>query len=74
MGASSQMKSLAILIKRANWLLQEILHVENSSIFNGILNQECAVLPPSNNKAAIPEDATAIAILPCNLMLANKVL
>ena len=68
------MKSFAILIKCTNWLLREILHIENSSIFNGILNQECAVLPPLNNKAAIPEDATAIAISPCNLILANKVL
>ena len=28
----------------------------------GILNRECAVVPPSSNVAAIPEDATARAI------------
>lgn len=28
----------------------------------GILNIECAVLPPASNSAAIPEDATATDI------------
>jgi len=54
--------------------LREISHVENSSILNSILNQKCAVLPPLINNAAIPEDATVIAISLYNLILANKVL
>ena len=31
-------------------------------MFNGSLNAECAVLPPSNKVAAIPDDATANAM------------
>lgn len=40
-----------------------ILHVLISCIGIGILNIECAVLPPASNSAAIPEDATAMAIV-----------
>ena len=31
--------------------------------FKGSLNAECAVRPPGSNVAAMPDDATAIAIL-----------
>lgn len=34
-----------------------------------ILNQECAVLPPGNNVAAIPDDAVAKIISPLLLKL-----
>ena len=40
----------------------------------GIFNIECAVLPSSNSRAAIPEDAKASAIWPCERIYANKVL
>src|SRR2546421_11741519 len=74
--ASSQIINLQFLIKfaKADWLLAFILHVEVSLISNGILNLECAVLPPSNNNAAIPDDATAKAISPSFLTLAKSVL
>ena len=39
---------------------------------NGILNLECAVRPPGNNKAAMPEDATANAIFFWDLTVASK--
>ena len=74
MGASSQTKSFVVLIKCANLLFLEILHVENSSSLNGILNRECAVLPPLIKSAAIPEEATANAISPHNLTFASIVL
>lgn len=38
------------------------LHVLVSCIGIGILNIECAVLPPASNSKAIPEDATATDI------------
>lgn len=38
------------------------LQVLVSCIGIGILNIECAVLPPASNSAAIPEDATATDI------------
>ena len=39
-----------------------MLHVDLSSMMMGILNRECAVVPPSNKAAAIPDEATATAI------------
>jgi len=38
----------------------------------GILSLECAVLPPGNNSAAIPDDATASAILFFDLIKFNN--
>lgn len=38
---------------------------------NGSLNVECAVRPPSNKVAAIPDDATANAIFCCDRILAR---
>lgn len=35
-----------------------IAHDESSSNLNGILNLECAILPPGSKVAAMPEDAT----------------
>ena len=51
-----------------------ILHVENSLRLRGILNLECAVLPFCNNKAAIPDEATAKAISLLARTLAKTVL
>lgn len=50
------------------------MHVLVSSI--GILNREFAVLPRSNSSAAIPDDATAKAllVLPVDLLFAEIVL
>lgn len=39
--------------------------------FNGNLNAECAVLPPSRSVAAIPDEATANAMLFCARMVAK---
>jgi len=38
--------------------------------FSGSLKVEWAVLPPCSNVAAIPDDATAIAIFPSDLIFA----
>jgi hypothetical protein len=63
-----------MLIKCASLLPREILHVEVSFNLIGILNRECAVLPPSIKSAAIPEEATGNAISPHNLTFASIVL
>ncbi|KAH9560523.1 hypothetical protein CY35_06G109200 [Sphagnum magellanicum] len=42
-----------------------MLQVDSSCRSIGILNLEWAVLPPRNNKDAIPDEATASMILPC---------
>ncbi|KAG4980883.1 hypothetical protein JHK82_034128 [Glycine max] len=60
MGASSQMIRLASFNNSANCVPWWILHVESSKIGIGILNFECVVLPPSNNKEAMPLEATII--------------
>ena len=44
----------------------EMLHIG----FSARLNAECAVLPPSSSVAAIPEEATAMAISPRHLISA----
>ena len=51
-----------------------ILHVEIAFMPNDILNLECAVRPPSNNNAAIPDVATDNAMSPPFLTLAKSVL
>ncbi|MCI89322.1 hypothetical protein A2U01_0110610, partial [Trifolium medium] len=47
-----------------------ISQLEPGVASNGSLNLECAVLPPGNNVAAIPEDAVAMAISPLLLKVA----
>lgn len=64
----------AFRINSAKELCIDILHVLVSSIGIGILNHECAVLPPSKSSAAIPDDATAKAILPIDRIFAKIVL
>ncbi|PKY50737.1 hypothetical protein RhiirA4_531162, partial [Rhizophagus irregularis] len=68
------MKSLAALIKRASLLLREMLQVESSCNFRGILKREWAVLPPSIKSTEIPEEAIANAISLWDLTVASKVL
>ena len=48
---------------------RDILHTEVLFTGIGILKREWAVQPPSNNSAAIPDNATANAILLPDLIL-----
>ena len=50
------------------------LQTSLSFTVRGILNLECAVLPPGRRVAAIPDDATATAIFPVLLTIARIVL
>ncbi len=50
------------------------MHVKNESKFIRILNCKCMVLPLFIKNTAISKDATAIAILSCDLTYASKVL
>ncbi|PHT42697.1 Senescence-specific cysteine protease SAG39 [Capsicum baccatum] len=49
-----------------------ILQENYSSIFIGILNRECVVLPPGRIEVATPEVVVANAINPLDLTVANK--
>ena len=51
---------------------RDALHTEVSFTGIGILKHEWAVQPPSNNSAAIPDDATANAIFPIPLTVDNN--
>ena len=51
-----------------------MLATEVSNTSRGILNHECAVLPPSRRSAAIPDDATHKAIFSCERTAAAIVL
>ncbi|KAF5772263.1 hypothetical protein HanXRQr2_Chr13g0574751 [Helianthus annuus] len=64
MEASSQMISFDELIRRATPLCFFKLHMELLHRFIGILNLECAVLPPGMLFAATPDEAVASAIRP----------
>ena len=57
-GASSHIIRLASLSNLALGYCCFTLQVDCSLIFNGIQKVECAVLPPGNNRDAIPLDAT----------------
>ncbi|KAJ1256565.1 hypothetical protein BS78_K004500, partial [Paspalum vaginatum] len=50
------------------------LHTAPSCMLSGILNLECAVLPPGMMEAATPDVAGAIAILPSLRTFASKAL
>ncbi len=64
-GASSQMIRSALRTNSATFICCVMLQVDSSCRSIGILNLEWAVLPPKNNKDAIPDEATASTILPC---------
>jgi hypothetical protein len=51
-----------------------IEHIESLLRAIGILKTECAVRPPSNRKAAMPEEATAMATCPSHRTNANNTL
>jgi len=63
----------ASLIRSAKSDFGLILQTENSSRFKGIENLECVVLPPSNNKKAMPLEATLRQICPLDLTAAASV-
>jgi len=69
--ASSQKTKAVSQISSASGLCAGILQVESMSISIGILNLECAVVPPSSNVAAIPDDATESAIRPSDRTFAK---
>jgi len=58
-GVSSHIINFALIISSAQSVFGCMPQVEHSLIVNGILNLECAVLPPGMSKAAIPLEATA---------------
>lgn len=62
MGASSQIISLVILMSFARSQFFVILQIETGPISMGIQNRECAILPPGNNVAAMPEEVVAKTI------------
>ncbi|CAK9260197.1 unnamed protein product [Sphagnum jensenii] len=49
----------------ATFICCVMLQVDSSCRSIGIWNLEWAVLPPGNNKDAIPDEATTSTILPC---------
>jgi len=63
-GASSQIIIEVFFSSSARWVPCLISHVDSSVMLSGILNLECAVLPPGISKAAIAHDATASTIFP----------
>ncbi|OBZ82177.1 hypothetical protein A0J61_09774 [Choanephora cucurbitarum] len=74
MDASSQMVSFAFFIKLPSSDLGSILHIDSVLISIGILKVEWDVRPPSNSRAAIPPEATAMAISRTLLVEFNKLL
>jgi hypothetical protein len=53
--------------------LRTYLDIESAlRLLTGILNLEWVVFPPSNNNAAIPDDAIARAIWPSRRTIASK--
>ena len=69
--ASSQNTKTVSRISVASAFCAGILQVESTWISIGILKCECAVIPPSSNVAAIPDDATARAMWPSDRTFAN---
>ena len=67
-GTSSTMMAWQSLISLANAVLLLIAHMGVSTVvtLSGILKVELNVHPPVNNVAAMPLDAVARAICPCD--------
>ncbi|KAH8975454.1 hypothetical protein BDL97_01G158200 [Sphagnum fallax] len=55
----------ALHTNSATFICCVMLQVDSSCKSIGILNLEWAILPPRNNKDAIPDEATTSTILPC---------
>lgn len=62
MTASSQMMTRAWLSSRASLVPGLTKQEEVLMQLRDILNMECAVAPSSSNKAAMPEEATTMAL------------
>ena len=74
MGHSSHTIMFVFLNNSAVFEFFSKLQTSLSFTVRGILNLECAVLPPGRRVAAIPDDATATAIFPVLLTIARIVL
>ncbi|KAH9569795.1 hypothetical protein CY35_02G009500 [Sphagnum magellanicum] len=55
----------ALCTNSATFICCVMLQVDSSCRSIGILNLEWVVLPPRNNKDAIPDEATSSTIFPC---------
>ncbi len=64
-GTSSQMIRSTLRTNSATFICCVMLQIDSSCRSIEILNLEWAVLPPKNNKNAIPDEATVSTILPC---------
>ncbi len=73
-GASSQLINFASRSSSAESLYTGIEHIESLPRSIGILKTECAVRPPSNRRAAMPEEATVMATCPSHRTNANNTL
>ncbi|KAH9536361.1 hypothetical protein CY35_17G103600 [Sphagnum magellanicum] len=71
---SSQTINFASRSSLAKSLCTGIEHIESLPRAIGILKIECAVRPPSNRKAAMPEEATSMATCPSRRTNANNTL
>jgi len=65
------MMTFAFFSSVASGLCFGMLHTELAVSMIGILKRECAVRPPGNMIAALPEEATAIA-MPFSARTADK--
>ncbi|CAM6064233.1 unnamed protein product [Sphagnum tenellum] len=74
MRASSQTINFASRSSSAESLRTGIEHIESLPRAIGILKIQCAVRPPSNRKAAMPEEATPMATCPSRRTNANNIL
>src|SRR5579859_1207498 len=63
-GASSQTISFVRRMRSASDVWAFMSQILSCWMSRGILNHECAVLPPSRRRDAIPDEATARAIPP----------
>ncbi|CAK9229698.1 unnamed protein product [Sphagnum troendelagicum] len=73
-GASSQTINFASRSSSAESFCTGIEHIESLPKAIGILKTECAVHPPSNRRAAMPEEATPMATCPSRRTNANNIL
>ncbi|CAK9224469.1 unnamed protein product [Sphagnum troendelagicum] len=73
-GASSQTINFASRSSSAESLCTGIEHIESLPRPIGILKTKCAVRPPSNRRAAMPEEATPMATCPSRRTNANNTL
>jgi hypothetical protein len=73
-GASSQTNNFASRSSLTQSLFIGIKHIESLPMAIGILKTKCEVCPPSNRRAAMPEEATPMATCPSHRIDANNTL